>query len=915
MAQAELKDKNVVYYASTFFDYDKDAINQFMADQDVKFAVDNGLSTSSSGWKWKGLYFGAGALYNSYGSASADRAKSRTGSCETGEATYNLVTTTVRCSNLVSTDDTKTKTDYYYPVDGVYYPVYIIRTSRVEDGWLWDTTYYKYTLYANDEEIWSSTEASNTNATVPARTLYNKDVERISVTSSNYEDWVKWGQNDEADYGGYIHSGMTTGLVGGVPQFDDSYAERLFDSSEIDGKHRYVNVGLPFIYEGGYYSFDSSFNGAYFPNGMGENDVNLSLLDAPIVQNGFKNARDKVWYTSFMPFNNPVSDNTENTNIYQTDGTELTNTPAYRLEQISSGYNAPASYNHFFSMITPIPFTMTENGRINPSDDGSLPIVFEFSGDDDVWVFINDVLVLDLGGVHDAVSGEINFATNKITFETAASGMRDGDATSGGYGENNTTSNNSTYCSKISTSGATALSVRVNVTYTAGSIYAIAYDANGNVIENTVGNSRVNTPGAAAKLDAYADKAEIAADGCSLSYITLDVTDSDGNLDTAAANRIQLSLTGEGEIVGVDNGDPATLRKYQQSTVLTSASTANIDAYAGKALVIVRSTKTGGSFTLTASASGLTGDSVTVTTTSTGEEDEEIVIPVQTVTLNANALELKTGETFALTAEVAPDNAADKTVTWSTSAPEIVTVAGGVATAVAPGTAVVSATAGNVTAECVVTVVEPIVEVTGIRLNKTSLTLDAGAAATLTATVLPANATDPRVTWSSSDPAVVTVVNGKVTALAPGSAAVTAAAGGYSAVCTVTVNALPEEPQKAAPTVTVQVTYQNSMTTITGQSDIFVNPELYYTEVKHGILYIKSSMLGSRNLLVSTSGATNKVLTGFEEDGTFSHTFKPLSGSMAYTYRAYVYYEKPDGSQIYVYSPMVRGSGRSFQVD
>lgn len=203
---------------------------------------------------------------------------------------------------------------------------------------------------------------------------------------------------------------------------------------------------------------------------------------------------------------------------------------------------------------------------------------------------------------------------------------------------------------------------------------------------------------------------------------------------------------------------------------------------------------------------------------------------------------------------------------------------------------------------------------TGIRLNKTSLTLDVGDAATLTAAVQPANATDPRVTWSTSDPAVVTVVNGRVTAVASGTAAVTAAAGGYSAVCTVTVNALPEEPQKIAPTVTVRVTYQNSRTTVTGQSDIFVNPELYYTEVKHGILYIPSSMLGSRNLLVSTSGAANKVLTGFEEDGTFSHTFKPLSGSMAYTYRAYVYYEKPDGSRIYVYSPMVRGSGRSFQV-
>lgn len=60
-------------------------------------------------------------------------------------------------------------------------------------------------------------------------------------------------------------------------------------------------------------------------------------------------------------------------------------------------------------------FYMPENGKVNGKD-----MVFSFTGDDDVWVFIDDVLVLDLGGIHDACTGEINFATGSITYGQTA---------------------------------------------------------------------------------------------------------------------------------------------------------------------------------------------------------------------------------------------------------------------------------------------------------------------------------------------------------------------------------------------------------------------------------------------------------------------------------------------------------------
>jgi hypothetical protein len=89
------------------------------------------------------------------------------------------------------------------------------------------------------------------------------------------------------------------------------------------------------------------------------------------------------------------------------------------------------------------------------------------------------------------------------------------------------------------------------------------------------------------------------------------------------------------------------------------------------------------------------------------------------------------------------------------------------------------------------------VAVTGVTLNKTAATLAAGARETLVATVAPANATNPAVTWSSHqsspEPAVAVVhpATGEVTALAPGAATITATThdGGFTATCVVTVTA------------------------------------------------------------------------------------------------------------------------------
>ena len=162
-------------------------------------------------------------------------------------------------------------------------------------------------------------------------------------------------------------------------------------------------------------------------------------------------------------------------------------------------------------------------------------------------------------------------------------------------------------------------------------------------------------------------------------------------------------------------------------------------------------------------------------------------VAVTAITLNKSSVELYIGETATLTATVIPSNAEDKTVTWSTSDAAVATVADGVVTAVGEGKATITAKAGEVTATCEVTVPHKVVEVASITLDKPSLSLLEGDIETLTATVSPANADDPAVTWSTSNAAVATVTNGVVTAIAPGEAVITAKAGTKTATCTVTV--------------------------------------------------------------------------------------------------------------------------------
>ena len=182
---------------------------------------------------------------------------------------------------------------------------------------------------------------------------------------------------------------------------------------------------------------------------------------------------------------------------------------------------------------------------------------------------------------------------------------------------------------------------------------------------------------------------------------------------------------------------------------------------------------------------------------------DDPTVAVTGVTLDKTAAELTVGgEALQLTATVAPADATDKTVAWTSSNEAVATVSeSGLVTAVAAGEAdiTVTTTDGGFTAICKVTVKaasepgDPTIAVTGVTLDKTAAELTVGGEALqLTATVAPADATDKTVAWTSSNEAVATVsATGLVTAVAAGEAdiTVTTTDGGFTAICKVTVKA------------------------------------------------------------------------------------------------------------------------------
>lgn len=286
------------------------------------------------------------------------------------------------------------------------------------------TTYYRTESGQNREELQNKTlyfvytEMLSTVETVDSASKGIK-IKMIDL-EGEANKYLKNGDNSINLDGNYGNGTIKKGLVGkrlgsdGYPVATNNAGSlsKLF-SGATETNYLFIKS----IYDDtGYYEYSSFENYAYLDTSSSGSTGSNAKEFKVYKQIGTPTNEDRYFYKrgNFMPYNSIIDGRfSTNKNLRDEDGNVLTDTAPRKGEKL---YLVNGTPNYYFGMEVSANFVQQKNGQVTQNGKKE-PMVYEFNGDDDMWVFIDGTLVLDIGGIHDAHSGKINFATGVVSWK------------------------------------------------------------------------------------------------------------------------------------------------------------------------------------------------------------------------------------------------------------------------------------------------------------------------------------------------------------------------------------------------------------------------------------------------------------------------------------------------------------------